>query len=315
MTAEIDLFMDYLAVEKNFSPATVKAYNNDLMQFLGFLLGDVDDIEVSDIAADDDVPVTEITSEHILSFVGYCHDRPLKRTSIERKIGAIRSFFRYLHRNNIIPLDPAKKAGYPKKRKQLPKFLHLNQINAVLDFPVKNFIDYRDRALLSAFYSTGARVSELCGASFSGLDLEAGRLKVRGKGSEERILFLTDECAGFIREYTSERIKKFGEGDGPVFVNNRGGRITVRGVYDIVVKRGGSAGIIAKISPHTLRHSFATEMLNRGADIRAVQEMLGHRSLSTTQIYTHTTTARLKKVYEKYHPHSGRGVDTEEDDD
>ena len=166
--------------------------------------------------------------------------------------------------------------------------------------------------MLETFYSTGARVSELCSADVDGsLISTAARLKVMGKGSEERIVFLTEGTRGRMPARISRgtEARSSGPRSGPLFVNNRGGRITVRGVYDIVVKRSRDAGMHDRVSPHTLRHSFATELLDQGADIRAVQEMLGHKNLSTTQVYTHTTKERLKKVFNRFHPHAGKTRD------
>jgi site-specific recombinase XerD len=159
--------------------------------------------------------------------------------------------------------------------------------------------------MLEVFYSTGARVSELADADIDDIDFDNGTLRVTGKGSKERIVFLTDGSIRWIQQYFNERKKKFGSLTKPLFVNNNGGRLTVRGISFILEGRARATGIIGRISPHVLRHSFATELLNRGADIRAVQEMLGHKNLSTTQIYTHTTKERLKRIYEQYHPHAG----------
>jgi integrase/recombinase XerC len=311
MIAEVDHFMHYLQNEKNSSGKTIESYNRDLLQFYRFLCGDFgrdlrEKYGIRAVVENDDVPVGGIQSDDITAFIEYLYDEGLKRSSIERKIASLRSFFNFLFNRDFILKNPATRVGYPKKETRLPKFLHYNQIEALLDFEPVNFIDLRDRAVLETFYSTGARVSELCSADTADIDFANKRLKVRGKGAEERIVFLTPEALDFMRRYFAERLKKFGSLSAPLFVNNRGGRITVRGVYDIVVKRSRIAGLIERVSPHTLRHSFATELLNRGADIRAVQEMLGHKHLSTTQVYTHTTKEWLKKVFNKYHPHSGK---------
>ncbi len=310
MTAEIEQFMSYLGSEKNSSGKTLEAYNRDLQQFYRFLCGDPgDDVrdryEVKAPVIDDDIPIASIVGDDITAFIEYSYDRGLKRSSIERRIATIRSFFSFLYNKGYLEKNPAVKIGYPKKESRLPKFLHLNQIEELLDFELTTFLDIRDRAILESFYSTGARVAELCSADVPDLDFESGRLRVTGKGAEERIVFITDGTAALLRRYLSERQRKFGELGDPLFINSRGGRITVRGVYDIVVKRARAAGLLERVSPHTLRHSFATELLDRGADIRAVQEMLGHKNISTTQVYTHTTKERLRKVFEKYHPHSG----------
>jgi site-specific recombinase XerD len=315
MNPEIDQFMGYLRNEHNASLHTIEAYSRDLKQFNRFLCGDTGDeifdrYEVRARVEKEDAVVASISGEDITAFIEYSYDCGLKRSSIERRIASLKSFFNFLYNRGYIQKNPGVKVGYPKRESRLPRFLHLNQMESVFDFPLKTFIDFRDRAILEAFYSTGSRVSELCLADVVDVDFSSGRLKVMGKGSVERIVFLTEGTACMIRTYLLERKKKFGSADGPLFVNNRGKRITTRAVYDIVVKRARAAGLMDRISPHTLRHSFATELLDRGADIRAVQEMLGHKNLTTTQVYTHTTKERLKKVFEAFHPHaSGKKQD------
>ncbi len=308
MNVEIDLFMRYLETEKNSSEKTLISYRGDIQQFGSFLRTDTHrkKYEVRASIIDDDVPVAGITAPDITAFIEYSYDCGLKRSSIERRIASIKSFFNFLFRKGYLDENPAARIGFPKRESRLPKFLHFKQMQGLLNFDLKNFIDFRDSAILETFYSTGARVSELCKSDVSDVDFDNLRLKVTGKGSEERIVFLTEGTALLIQDYLAERRREFGSISGPLFVNNRGKRITERGVYNIVVKRARSAGIIGRISPHTLRHSFATELLDRGADIRAVQEMLGHKHLSTTQVYTHTTRERLRKVFEKFHPHSGK---------
>ena len=310
MTAEIEQFMAYLGSEKNSAAKTLEAYNRELHQFYLFLAGDSgedvrDRYEVRVPVVDDDIPIEAIGSGDITAFIEFSYDRGMKRSSIERRIAALRTFFTFLFNKGYLEKNPAIKIGYPKKEMRLPKFLHLNQVEALLEFEPATFLDFRDRAVLETFYSTGSRVAELCAADVADLDFTSNRLRVTGKGSEERIVFITDGTAATLRRYLEERKRRFGALGDPLFVNNRGGRITVRGVYDIVSKRARAAGLLDRVSPHTLRHSFATELLNRGADIRAVQEMLGHKHLSTTQVYTHTTKERLRKVFEKFHPHSG----------
>lgn len=308
MNSEIDLFMDYLRYEKNSSEKTIEAYSRDLRRFSEFMCEVLEsDDPVYDVSADienDDIDISSISTDDIRSFVEYCYDEGLEKSSIERKISTIKSFFRFLYNRDIVKKNPSIPVLYPKKETRLPKFLFFKQFHKLTDFEREGFLDYRDMAILETFYSTGARVSELCSADLNSLDLESGRIVVHGKGGDERVVFLTEGAAECIREYLAERKRTFGNCSGALFVNNRGKGITERGVFDIVVKRAREAGLGDEISPHTLRHSFATEMLNRGADIRAVQDMLGHKNISTTQIYTHTTKERLKKTYDKYHPHS-----------
>jgi integrase/recombinase XerC len=310
MIVEIDKFMRYLIVQKNASPRTVESYNVDLLQFYRFLVGDYRDpsgyeYEVDVEIVEDDVLIESIDKNDIKGFVEYCYDIGLSIITISRKIAAIKSFFRFLYNNDIIPNNPAVSVNSPKRSNKIPKFLYYNQIENLLDFPLEGFLDFRDRALLEVFYSSGARVSEIASADLADVEFERGLLKVHGKGSVERIVFLTDESMHWVRRYLKERERRFRELSEPLFVNNNGKRLTVRGIFYIIVKRAGETGTLGNISPHTLRHSFATEMLNQGADIRAVQEMLGHKNLSTTQTYTHTTRERLRRAYERYHPHAG----------
>ena len=308
MTGGIDLFMRYLEVERNASPRTIDSYNRDLMQFYRFLAGekpDGEDPPPDPPAVEADIDLSLISTDDIREFMGSCFDRGLKKSSIRRKVASIKSFFKYLYNHDHIDHNPARRVLFPKAERNLPRFLYFEQVKQMLDFPLESFIDFRDMALLEVFYSSGVRVSELVSADIADFSPEKGRLKVRGKGSVERVAFLTEESGRRVRRYLEERRVKFGCLSEPLFVNNKGGRLTVRGAFHIVSGRARKASIVLKVSPHTFRHSFATELLNRGADIRAVQEMLGHRNISTTQIYTHTTRERLKAAYDRYHPHSG----------
>lgn len=307
----IDSFLDYITYEKNYSSNTAGDYRSDLLQLVDFFSGRVDAgfkdyYELDCVITGDEPDILTVTISDLRSFLEYCYDRGLKKSSLERKIAAIKSFFAYLHRQNYILDNPSKKLIYPKKERRLPKFLYLKEYNELTSFEIDDFYDLRDKTAIALFYSTGARISEIAGSLVADLDLESGRLKVFGKGSVERILFITDETISLLKEYIRERDLKFSVKSDFIFVNKSGKGISVKGMYNIVMKRAAAVGLSYKLSPHTLRHSFATELMNNGADIRAVQEMLGHKSLSTTQVYTHTTKARLKKVYDLYHPHSGK---------
>lgn len=315
MLSEIDSFLGYLECEKNASLRTVGSYSDDLLQLHKFLLGEEIDEKcdysiycIDVVIENEDVEISSVKQDDITGFIEYCYDRGLKRSSISRKIACIRSFFKYLYNNDYIKHNPALKIHFPKGNKRLPKFLHLDQIEELMGFELKSFLDYRDRALLEVFYSSGARVSEIASADIPDLYIENNTLKVTGKGGGERVVFLTDESVAWLKKYLMLRKKKFGESGEPLFVNSRGERITVRGIFYIIVKRAKECGLLQRVSPHTLRHSFATELMNQGADIRAIQEMLGHKNLSTTQIYTHTTKERLKEVYDRFHPHSARNM-------
>lgn len=302
--------MDYLSSERNASEMTIKSYNDDLLQFAAFLAG-LDDSGEGLLPCRADVPAGEVTPELIRTFVESCYDRSLKKSSISRKIACLKSFFGYLYRERYIDSNPAAAVSFPRRERSLPRFLYNREVERVLDFPVESFIDFRDRALLETLYATGARVSEIAAAEYADLDMDGGGLRVMGKGSRERVVFLTADAVRWLRAYLVERGKRFGSIDGPLFVNVRGGRLGARGIFNIVDGRSKRAGLLARVTPHTLRHSFATELLNNGADIRAVQEMLGHSDISTTQVYTHTTRARLREVYRRCHPHAGGGAGDE----
>lgn len=307
------MFLDYLECEKGASVMTLKSYSDDLKQFHRFLLdaGSVEDYDITVQSSDDDVDVKSIRKDDITGFIEYCYDRGLKKTSISRKIACLKSFFKFLCNNDITDSNPAVNINFPRGTKKIPAFLYPEQIDALLDFELKDFIDYRDRAMLEVFYSTGARVSEIALADMTDLDIEKGMLRVCGKGSVERMVFLTDETLRFVKHYLKERSARFKEITEPFFINNKGARITVRGIFYIITKRATECGLIQKISPHTLRHSFATGLLKQGADIRAIQDMLGHKSISTTQVYTHTSRERLREVIEEFHPHSSRNYKNE----
>jgi len=218
----------------------------------------------------------------------------------------LKGFFRYLVATHQIEKDPLLLIHSPKQDKPLPKFLSVDDIFQLLGgIKIKNPLDVRDRAMLEVFYSTGVRVSELVGLSWSDVDFQLGITRVLGKGSKERIVPIGEVALQALRDYSVEVRKRWNlscKGENPVFLNNRGGRITTRSVARLVEKHLRAAGIPVKVSPHGLRHTFATHLLNSGADLRVIQEMLGHASLSTTQRYTHLNLDQLTAVYDKAHP-------------
>jgi len=304
----IDSFMVYLQAEKNAADHTIKSYNSDLLQFQDFLFENIEIedslYEINAHKTDYDIDAESITKTCITSYVEWLYDSSHQKSSVERKISTIKSFFQYLIRKDYLDKNPAENVLFPKKDKKLPKFLHHNEIMQLLNFDRKSFFDFRDHAILQVFYSTGARVSEISSSVDKNLDLEAQTLKVLGKGSIERVTFLSDDAVASLKDYLNYRRKEAGDLIGPLFLNKNKEQLSERGIYDIIVKRARQSGLFSDVTPHTLRHSFATELLNQGADIRAVQEMLGHSSVSTTQIYTHTTKERLRDVYRNCHPHS-----------
>ncbi len=307
MFAEIDKFMEYLSVEKNYSPKTSESYYTDLSEMADFFSQGIVfaayEYELS-FEKSDDADINLIKPSDIKEFIGYLFDRNLERSSIQRKLSAIRSFFKFLYNRDYVAADPANGLLNPKSKKKIPRTLNNEQLEKILYFETLTFSDYRDKALLDAFYSSGCRTSELRFADLVNLDLKNGTLKVTGKGDKERIVFLGSECVRSLNKYLILRKRKFGLLKGPIFVNHKNIRLSRKGIFCIVKKRARAAGFAGLVSPHTLRHSFATELLNRGADIKAVQDLLGHKNISTTQIYTHTSREKLRAVYIKTHPHA-----------
>jgi integrase/recombinase XerC len=229
-----------------------------------------------------------------------------KKSSIGRKLAALKGFFRYLMVIHEIEKDPLLLIQSPKQEKPLPKFLSVDDVFQLLGgIKNKSAFDIRDRAILEVLYSTGIRVSELVGLNWSDVDLQLEIVRVLGKGSKERIVPIGKVALDALRDYSIEMRKRWDlpcKGENPVFLNNRGGRITTRSVARVVEKHLRAVGIPVRISPHGLRHTFATHLLNSGADLRVIQEMLGHASLSTTQRYTHLNLDQLTAVYDKAHP-------------
>ena len=308
MLVEIDVYIEYLKYEKNKADLTVSSYYNDLSQLYDFFLSVSKDSDSKyDLTFDvvkEDIEISAIQKDDLVSYIEFNYDRNLKRSSIERKIASIRTFFKYLYNSKAISLNPAENLIYPKKSKRLPKYLSYNEIKSMMSFEPQSFIDFRDVAIIQTLFSTGCRVAEIAGAKIANLDLKENTLKVLGKGRKERFVFLTESANNALLKYFQERKNKFGECSGHLFVNFKGRGITVRGIFDIIANRARDAGIIKKVTPHVLRHSFATELLNRGVDLLLVQEFLGHESLSSTQKYTHVSKERLREVYDKCHPHS-----------
>lgn len=232
--------------------------------------------------------------------------RDRKKSSMGRKLAALKGFFRYLLANHKVDKNPLLLIHSPKQEKPLPAFLSVDDVFQLLGaIKVKTPLDVRDRAVLEVFYSTGIRVSELVGLNWSDIDFQLEIIRVLGKGSKERIVPIGEIALQTLRDYGLEQRKQWQaacKGETPVFLNNRGRRITTRSVARIVEKHLKEAGLQVKMGPHGLRHSFATHLLNSGADLRSIQELLGHASLSTTQRYTHLNLDQLTAVYDKAHP-------------
>jgi integrase/recombinase XerC len=296
-------YLDHLAKERDVSPNTVRAYQRDLHEFVEFLG------RYYGGAAWNWQGVDRIAMR---GFLGHLSRRGLSKRSMARTLSAIRSFYRYLHRNEIVDVNPARAVGAPRLEKHLPGYLDRAQIDLLFQMAEVRawegrFVDVRNLAMLELFYSTGMRLSELQGLNRGDLDMITQQVKVRGKGRKERIVPVGDHAVLALRNYEAKRDELL-RAIGPkadrtaVFLSARGTRIGVRAVQLAVTKFLERIDEDAGLSVHSLRHTFATHLLDAGADLRAVQELLGHASISTTQIYTHTSIERLKQVYQKAHP-------------
>jgi tyrosine recombinase XerC len=280
----IEKFIRYLEIEKNYSPHTVLNYRLDLQDFKKFL---------------GETPVESVEYLLLRKYLAVLKEKNLQTRSIGRRLSTLRTFFKFLTREGFVKTNPIVSLSSPKQEKHLPRFLTEEQVKALIDAALpKDTRGMRDRAILETFYSTGIRISELVGLDVDNIDFISGIVKVLGKGRKERIVPIGETALSAIRAYQAGKKKE----TAAIFLNKNGRRITDRGVRNIVDKYLRLASITQGVSPHTLRHSFATHLLNRGADLRSVQELLGHANLATTQIYTHITTERLKSIYDKAHP-------------
>jgi len=284
MERYIEKFIRYLEIEKNYSQHTILNYGLDLKDFKKFLGGS---------------PLENVDYLLLRKYLAVLKERNFKMRTVARRLSTLRSFFKFLTREGYLKTNPLISLSSPKQEKHLPLFLTEDEVTRLIEAAIpKDERGLRDRAILETFYSTGIRISELVGLDTQDIDFIGGIAKVMGKGKKERMVPIGDVAIKTIRAYLEKRKKQ----TDALFLNKSGRRITDRGVRDIVKKHLRLASIKQGVSAHTLRHSFATHLLNRGADLRSVQELLGHVNLSTTQIYTHLTTDRLKSVYDKAHP-------------
>lgn len=300
MRTAIGQFLRYLATERNASDLTIKAYREDL-------LGLVDWLETTR----GEVPRPNAMSpQDLRAFQAALQQAGYARATISRKLASLRSFYRFAMRQGIATDNPAKPLRNPRQQRKLPHVLNNKEVGSLLLAPPSDqTMGLRDRAILETMYSAGLRVSELVGLRDRDIDRDQQIIRVRGKGRKERISPLGSYALRAINRYAKKRIRdpkseSLGK-DAPVFVNRFGRILTTRSVGRMLEKHIAVTGLDSRTSPHTLRHSFATHLLDRGADIRSVQELLGHKSLATTQIYTHVSAANLRKVYEKAHPRAG----------
>ncbi len=297
MHTAIDRFLRYLQVERNASDLTLKSYREDLTMLAEYLA------EAQD---GQPPPPGEITVLDLRGYVAALHESGYAKSTIARRLASLRSFFRFGQREGWTKANPARPLRNPRQGRSLPHFLSAEELGRLLQTPPGDEpLGLRDRAILETMYSAGLRVSELVGLCDGDLDFEAGVVRVRGKGRRERLAPVGSYAVRALRRWFRKRKLHSDEPDGAaaaVFVNKFGRRLTTRSVGRMLDKYLKLAGLDQRTTPHSLRHSFATHLLDRGADIRSVQELLGHKNLITTQIYTHVSTAALREVYEKAHP-------------
>ncbi|MHB8908764.1 MAG: tyrosine recombinase XerC [Syntrophales bacterium] len=301
----IEEFDRHMAVERNLSDRTRQSYLSDLRQYRTFL-----ENHASAAAGQDTIPVDQMV---IRSFLATFYRDKRRKVTVSRKVAALRSFYRYLLREGKVRLNPAELVELPRCEKHIPTVLSVDEILALLrvNFP-EDPAGLRDRAMIELFYSAGIRLSELTGLDIEDVAFSRGLVKVRGKGRKERIVPVgtaaLEAIGAYLKRRGELRGKRTGHGtDEPLFVSARGTRMNRRGVARVVERTVIQSGIGRKISPHTLRHSFATHLLDAGADLRSIQEMLGHESLSTTQKYTTVSVSRLMEIYDRSHPRAGGG--------
>ncbi len=289
-------FLIYLEVEKNFSKHTIRAYNSDILSFLLWL---------------DTTPIEQTDHTKLKDYLIFIQRFNYSKTTLSRKIAAIRTFYRFLYREKIIETNPANSVHAPKKNKSLPKFLTGKEIEQILNnIKISTPAGYRNRTILELLYATGMRISELSNLNFGDLNLDENEITVMGKGAKERIVLVSQRAKDFLEKYIKTvRYMVAEEGstpeeneNSPIFINKTGYRLqpqSIRTALNDIVKK---IELPKKVTPHVFRHSFATKLLENGADLRVVQELLGHASISNTQIYTHVSTERLKAVYDSTHP-------------
>lgn len=301
MRTHLHCFLEYLQLNRNASPRTVCAYESDLRQFVTFL-------EQHFERPADQIAPRDVDHHAVRGFMADLYDRGNSRASSARRLAAIRSFGRYLRREDHIDQEPGAMVATPKQEHKVPARLEIPEVEALLAGPdLTRPLGRRDRAILELFYASGLRLSELVGLDLEDVNLSSRLVRVMGKGGKERILPFHRNAADALRAWFGDREALAGRSpvraaDAPLFLNYKGGRLSTRSVDRLVRRYVSATSARLGISPHALRHSFATHMLERGADLRAIQELLGHARLSTTQRYTHVSAAQLMSLYKKSHP-------------
>ncbi len=296
----VEMFIESLLSEKGYSIHTCRAYSNDLEEFLAFT---AKNLEIASPKAG------EINGLVIRGYLGYLHKKKNKKSSIARKLSTIRSLFKYLVKHGAVKENPAETILTPKQDKTVPVYLSVDDMFRLLDsIKTKTLAGQRNRAIFETFYSTGIRISEMAGLNVKDVDFSGNTVRVIGKGNKERIVPAGSKSIDSIKVYR-ERLQKEkkikSDGQSPLFLNKNGGRLSARSISRILDRIVKDSGLAIPVTPHALRHSFATHLLDAGADLRSVQELLGHKSLSTTQKYTHISIDRLMETYDKSHPRRG----------
>lgn len=300
MQSAIPLFNQYLRIERNASPLTLKSYSEDLESVLEYFRDRVGRVP----------SVPDVTVAALRGYVAYLHECDYARSTMARRLACLRTFFRFCCREGLASTNPAKALRTPRAGRRLPHFLSVDQAATLLEAPPANqVLGLRDRAILETLYSAGLRVAELASLNVESWDRDANILRVLGKGRKERVAPVGQYAADALSRWLEVRQPDSAAAtthQSAMFLNKHGRRLTTRSVGRLLEKYLAQTGLDKLTTPHTLRHSFATHLLDGGADLRSVQELLGHKSVTTTQIYTHVSTKRLRDVYEKAHPHSAK---------
>lgn len=292
---DLEDFRSYILVEKNFSKHTAKAYYSDILDFLLWL---------------GDIPLENVNFSKVREYLHFIQKFNYKKNTIARKIASLRTFYKYLYREKKVDSNPAMNLNSPKRPKQLPKFLTPYEVEQILNnIKIDTPAGYRNKAILELLWATGMRVSELSGLNFEDLNLENNEIRVFGKGSRERIILVTDRAKTYLQRYIDTARPLVAKGfrvenneNSAVFINNTGYRLQTRTVRNVINEIVEKIQLPKHVTPHVFRHSFATHLIENGADLRVVQELLGHASISNTQIYTHVSSQHLKEVYNETHP-------------
>lgn len=289
---KIDEFLSYLSDNKNYSELTIKNYGIDLREFSLYIKKDL----------------CLVNKDDVKKYLNFLFIKDDKNKTVSRKISTLKSFYKYLYNNEIVSVNPVSNIKYPKKEKSLPKFIPYNELENMIEISKKGYFGVRNNLIVELMYGTGVRVSELVNIKLDDIDYDNKSIRILGKGSYERIVFYGDYVSEVLDTYINGFRKELLHGKQNIYLllNKNGDNITSRGIEKIIDNIIKETSIKVKVSPHTLRHTFATHLLDNGCDLRSVQELLGHKNINTTEVYTHVTSERLKDVYFKSHPRGRR---------